>query len=306
MSQEIDKAKLFVTRLLSNPTLLTLNPLQKEDQILSFMEVNAKQLLPTLSSSSFFPGQSWFAIHSLLIRKLNELIDESLLPGIQRQLYEKLDFAYLSILKQQNMPHEKVKEEVFGFIKKIIAVPDGRKDFSGSYNSISHQIADKYIDDIFSTHSYIHFELTKVQRLKMNKDEVKNMINTSLLLRPAIYVFSASMKKDSSSGIITQSFAEKVEESLSKAIPALPEALVKSAIRSNLSFEDHKYLQATSRLTSIFNSLARSLKSDIKIDRGAASPEKSWFSIARKNYKYFGWDIKMLDELYRFSAENNW
>ncbi len=309
MNDEIDKAKLFVTRLLSNPTLITLNPLQKEEQILSFMELNAKQLLPTLSSQAFFPGQSWFEIHSLLVSKLKELIDESLIPGIQRQLYEKIDIGYIQLLRQQNLPQEKIKEQVFEFLKKIILVPDGRKDFSGSYNAISHQIVDKYIDRIFSTqtqHSYIHFELTKVQRLKMSKDEIKSMINTSLLLRPAIYVFSTSMNKDSSSGIITQSFAEKVEESLSKEIPALPPPLIKSSIRSNLSFGDHKYLQATARLTSIINSLSRSLKANMKVDRGASSPEKSWFSIARKNYKYFGWDIKMLEELYRFSAENNW
>jgi len=306
MSEEIDKAKLFVARLLSNPTLITLNPLQKEEQILSFMQINAKQLLPTLSSEAFFPGQSWFFIHSLLVKKLRELINESLIPGIQRQLYDKIDFSYLQLLKPQNWPQEKIKEEVFKFVKEIILVPDGRKDFSGSYNAISHQIVDKYLDSIFSTHSYIHFELTKVQRLKMSKNEIKDMINTSLLLRSAIYVFSASMSKDSSSGIITQSFAEKVEESLIKKIPTLPEALVKSGVRSNLSFIDHKYLQATSRLTSIINSLSRSIKTDMKVDRGASSPEKSWFSIARRNYKYFGWDIKMLDELYRFSAENNW
>ena len=306
MSQKEEKAKLFVTRLLSNPTLRTLNPLQKEEQILSFMEVNARQLLPTLSSSAFFPGESWPVIQGLLISKLKDLIDESLIPGIQRHLYEKIDIGFISLLRQQNWPQEKTKEELFTFIKKILSGDDGRKDFSGSYNAISHQIVDKYIESIFDAHSYVHFELTKVQRLKMNKDEIKNMIKISLLLRPAIYIFSVGMHKDSSSGIITQSFAEKVEASLIKDIPSIPETLVKSAIRSNISFEDHKYLQATSRITSIINSLARSVKSDMKVDRGASTPEKSWFSIARRNYKYFGWDIKMLDELYRFSAENNW
>lgn len=306
MSQKEEKAKLFVTRLLSNPTLRTMNPLQKEEQILSFMEVNTRQLLPTLSSDAFFPGESWSAIQSLLISKLKELIDESLIPGIQRHLYEKIDLGFISLLRQQNLAQEKIKEELFNFIKKIISGDEGRKDFSGSYSAISHQIVDKYIENVFDAHSYVHFELTKVQRLKMNKDEIKDMIKISLLIRPAIYVFSVGMHKDSSSGIITKSFAEKVETSLKKDIPSLPEALVESAIRSNLSFEDHKYIQATSRITSIINSLARSVKSDMKVDRGASTPEKSWFSIARRNYKYFGWDIKMLDELYRFSAENNW
>lgn len=306
MNEDIDKAKLFVARLLSNPTLITLNPLQKEEQILSFMHINAKQLLPTLSSQAFFPGESWSFIHNLLVSKLKELIDESLVPGIQRQLYDKIDFGYFQLLRQQNSPQEKIKEQVLNFLKKIILTPDGRKDFSGSYNAVSHQIVDKYIDSIFFAHSYIHFELTKVQKLKLSKDEIKDMVNSSLLLRPSIYVFSSSRNKDSSSGIITLSFAEKVENSLTREIPSLPDALVKSAVRSNLSFGDNKFLEATARLTSILNSLSRSLKANMKVDRGAASPEKSWFSIARRNYKYFGWDIKMLDELYRFSAENNW
>jgi len=306
MSEDKDNAKIFLSRLLANPTLLTLNPLQKEEHILSFLEINARQLLPTLSSDAFFPGQSWFAINTLLVGKLKEIIDESLVPGIQRQLYEKIDLGFLSMLRQKNWPQEKIKEGIFEFIRKVLLVNEGRRDFSGSYNALANQIVQKYIDNVFSTHSYVHFELTKVQRLKMNKDEIVNMINVSLFLRPAIYVFSASMNRDSSSGIITKSFAEKVEESLIKEIPVLPIELVKSAVSSNLSFGDHKYLQATSRLTSIFNSLSKSLKTDMKIDRGASSPEKSWFSIARKNYKYFGWDIKMLDELYRFSAENNW
>lgn len=305
MSQEEEKAKLFVSRLLSNPTLITLNPLQKEEKILSFIDVNATELLPTLSSSAFFSGESWASIRALLLTNLKCLIDELLIPGIQRQIYEKINFGFISLLRQNNQAHEETKENLFNFTKKIVSVSEGRKDFSGSYNAISYQIVDKYIDSVFDAHSYIHFELTKVQRLKMSKDEIKDMIKVSLILRPAIYMGTV-MYKDSPYGIITQSFAEKVEVSLIKDIPSLPAALVKSAIRSNISFEDHKYLQATSRMTSIINSLARSVKPDMKVDRGASTPEKSWFSIAKRNYKYFGWDIKMLDELYRYSAENDW
>ncbi len=90
-------------------------------------------------------GQSWFAINSILLKKLRELINESLLPGIQRQLYEKIDFGFISLLRQQQLAQEKIKEEVYNFTKKIVSSPDGRKDFSGSYNAVSHQIVEKYI-----------------------------------------------------------------------------------------------------------------------------------------------------------------
>jgi hypothetical protein len=42
------------------------------------------------------------------------------------------------------------------------------------------------------------------------------------------------------------------------------------------------------------------------VDRGANGPDSSWFSVARRNYKYYGFDIKMLDELYRIAADNGW
>jgi hypothetical protein len=43
-----------------------------------------------------------------------------------------------------------------------------------------------------------------------------------------------------------------------------------------------------------------------KVDRGAESPDKSWFSIAKKNADYYGFDRRMLDELYMIAGDNNW
>jgi hypothetical protein len=42
------------------------------------------------------------------------------------------------------------------------------------------------------------------------------------------------------------------------------------------------------------------------VDRGADTPDKSWFSIARRNFKFYGYDVKMIDEFYKIAAENGW
>ena len=44
----------------------------------------------------------------------------------------------------------------------------------------------------------------------------------------------------------------------------------------------------------------------MKIDRGAETSDKSWFNVARRNYKFYGYDLDMLVELHSISAENGW
>ena len=65
-------------------------------------------------------------------------------------------------------------------------------------------------------------------------------------------------------------------------------------------------METTSRIASIFSMRCKNYKPYNKVDRGAESPDKSWFNIARRNFKFYGFDIKMLDEFYKIAAENNW
>ena len=89
-------------------------------------------------------------------------------------------------------------------------------------------------------------------------------------------------------------------------LAVLPDEVFVSAINSNISFMDNQYLEATARITAILTQMYKNYKPGMKIDRGAVSPEKSWINTARRNFRFFGFDIKMLDEFYKFAAENNW
>ncbi len=44
----------------------------------------------------------------------------------------------------------------------------------------------------------------------------------------------------------------------------------------------------------------------VGIWRGAEHPDESRFNMARRNYAYDGFDIKMLDEFYSIATENGW
>ena len=86
----------------------------------------------------------------------------------------------------------------------------------------------------------------------------------------------------------------------------MPDTVIRCGINSALSFQDNPYLESTSRLAAVFSHRCRNLRPGMKIDRGAETSDKSWFSVARKNYKFYGFDLDMLVELHGIAAENGW
>ena len=309
MDADITKATSFIARLLSNPAMNNLAPLLKEEQILQFLGLNARQLFPTLSSVAFFPERNWEQIVKILREALYGEINKQLLSGIESLVKYNIDFSFLQFLRQQNMPQEKVKEDFFKFISVLLNKHEIRRDMTGPYNAIQYKIADRYVDQIFARRQYIHFELTKVQRLKMSKEEIKHFIGASLLLKPAIHVLKVddgSVLRDGSGGSVQAPFIEKVTALLKDKLKVLPEQVIRSGLYANGSFLENRSMDATSRLAATLSSMCKNYRPNITVDRGADSADKSWINVARRNYKFYGYDVKLLDEFYAIAAENGW
>lgn len=311
MSDEQEKAEGFVRHLLENPALRNQTPLQKEEQLLAFFELNARALYPTLSSSRFFPGKSWPEIRSLLIDKLF-IITESALQGyLHRLIIEQLELSFVALLGAAQVSQEEMKSELWNLTAEVVHTANGRRTLTGCFNALAYRLADKYIEEIYQTRNYIRFELEKVQGLKMSKDELKQMMKVSLLIRPAVYLVSSFVPEAATAlfrhrGSFRTAVAERVTEGLAGRLPHFPEPTIRSGVESNISFLENSRIPATARLTLLFSNLAHEYKPNMQVDRGASTPEKSWFSIARKNYRYFGYDVKMVDEMYKIAAEQGW
>ena len=303
------KAQVFLSRLLGNPSLSNLTPLQKEEQILQFLKVNASQLYPTLASPAFFPGKSWDEIVSILQSMIALNTNNAIEPGIQKILADGMDLSFIQLIRQQNMPQEQLKKKVYEFVSTMLSKREARFEFIGSYNALAYRLVDKYIEEIFNRKQYVHFELTKVQRLKLGKDAIKDMIRLSVLLKPAVFLLIESQGAggiESGRGIVQKPFAEKALQLMKQKFVVLPEEVLSSAVHANVSFQEHPQLEATSRISSILTAMGKSYKPNQKIDRGADTADKSWLSISRRNYRYYGFDVKMLDEFYMIAAENGW
>jgi hypothetical protein len=306
MDIERQKAAQFIQRLLANPTLHDFSPIHREDQIIQFLKINERQLMPTLSSADYFTNHSWTQIEAILTQALRETTDKSLIAQT-KILLDRIDFTFTAFLREQGVPVLKAGEPIFDFQKKLLQKTEARKAFIGPFQAVLNGITDRYVDEAFRRRDYIHFELTKVQKLKMSKEEIKNLIKVSLILRNSIHLLTVeSAGRGMMSGVIQTAFAEKVLQILEDKIKILPDRVLRSCVNSNVSFLENSSIEATSRITSIFAFRCQNYVPTRRLDRGADSPDKSWFSIARRNYKYYGFDIKMLDELYKTAGENGW
>ena len=302
----MEKSSAFITRLLQNPALRDLTPLQKEEQIVQFLYLNSSQLYPSLSHPNFFPGMSWAEIVELLHKALFHIVDNDVLPGLRRIVFDQIDFSFVNFLGRSDSSRDHISDQVYEVLVELLKRPATRRALTGPYTAVHFRLAAPYIERIYMRKSYIHFELTKVQRLRMSKDEVRSMVDATLLLKPAVHLASSQSEADNVGGLVPARFAERALSQLGTKLSLLPEQAVRSAVNANVSFREHRFVEATSRLASIFASRGRNYRPNVRVDRGADTPDKSWLSIARRNHKFYGFDSKMLDELYSIAAEMGW
>ncbi len=308
MNQNQQRSAAFVHRLLSNPALNQFTPLQKEEQVAQFLQVNINQLGPTLMSSAFFPGMPLDQIRQLLVNTLVQLTNERLMPAL-KGIVQKIDYSFVQVIRQQQVRPASIHEQLHQFIESILAKSEGRIAFAGCYTALHYDFATNYVSEAFRMRRHIYFELTKVQRLKMSKEEVTGFVQLTLLLKAAAQSMNTgdhAETADNRNGLISSGYARKLAEQITGALPMLPPQVISSAVNANVSFIENSQVETTARLASILSTRGKSFAANIKVDRGADTPDKSWLNIARRNYKFYGFDIKMLDELYMVAAENGW
>jgi len=309
MVTENDKAKQFILKLLANPTLSDLTALQREEQIIQFLHMNGNKLYPTLSSPAFFPGRSLPEVNNILLTSLFQITDSFLVPEMRTIIYEKLNYSFFSFLGAGNLNEEGIRFQLFKFVEKMIKRPVIRRTLTGPHRAITAGLVGKYLTPAFDRRKYVLFELTKVQRLRMAQTDMQDLINLSMILRPAVHLMEAPGKangRNVNSSMVQTHYIQKMIEGLKGELTMIPETVIYSGINSNLSFQEDKHIEATARMSSIFSTMGVNYRPSMKIDRGAVSADSSWFNIAKKNYRFNGYDKDMLNELYNISVENGW
>ncbi len=296
----------FVDYLFTNQALQNLHALQREEHLLLFLRKSEQALAPTLSSSSYFPELQWNQIYDLLQKEIQSRTNVAVASDIKQILSQRIDFSYLSELGGRNVNTAEIRQEIEGLISRFMRKNTTRSALIAPYTAVYFGLPERYIHLIYARSSYTHFELTKVQRLPLDSQQMINMLYTILLIRPAIAFLSTDSTYEETTGHLQKNYLDKTVSVLQAILKSIPVTILQSALNSCISFTSDRFIEATSRLTAIFSARGKNYHPNIKVDRGANTPDRSWLTIVRRSYKYYGFDIKIIDELYSIAAERGW
>ena len=97
-------------------------------------------------------------------------------------------------------------------------------------------------------------------------------------------------EKDAGYSALQEQYIQKVVPSVAALLPSFPAALIPAGLRSTLAVPATSGVEAVSRLTAIFALRGRALTPGLVVDRGADTPDKSWFNVNRRNARWHGLD----------------
>ncbi len=314
-----DKQKIseFVTHLLSNPNIKAEPILIGENLIINFITKNLNQLKETFKTPQFFPNIEWETVLQQILIELRERVLNAVVPEITDYINTSINFAVLNkVSESDSIGAEFFKEKFLGFVKTIMIHKDVRYNFNSVINIFKYKVLERYIPDIFERREFLYNELVKVQKNNLKPEEYINYLKILLLIKNSAYIrlpfeTKAGAKKVNINEFkkvpkLIEVFVTKLIETLKKELTGVSEKVIKMALKSNIREEYTQLEEASARFLYILTARFQDYKPYVKIDRGAETPDKSWFNIARKNAEYYGYSKRMLEELYRIAGDNNW
>lgn len=305
----------FVARMWTNPALRNASVQRKENQILGFVKDNADQLKGTLSKSDYFPDLTWDDIIRLLFTELTERVINSLEPkvdGVVKQLFQPTFFEATHMdSRVGEVSPIRVKE----FLLSTMRSKSIRDHFIHSIDAITYRVFDRYIPVIMERRKVIYYEMIRRDRLEMDEQWLPAYLNFCTLFRPFFWyrVRGRPGMEETVSLSSVQRNKKKYEDvlailesELSENMGIIPMDLYRPGIDSWLSSVDDPDLSGCSKLISIIVGRMQEMDPGQDRDRGAETPDKSWFNINRRTARFYGYDGKFLDELYQIAGEEGW
>ena len=313
---DVNKANDFVDHLLSNPGIKSEPLLIGEGMIMNFLVQNLPQLKVTFKNSQFFPHLEWNQVLELIFENLYGRVSGTVLPVIN-QFVDNTDFSFMDKLSKSGTIADKFRREKFHeYVQMIFKNRDSRFNMNSTINVFNYDVIEKYIGEIFKRREFLYNELVRVQKTNIDAGEyivflktmflIKNIVFMKLQLNPSNPETKMSISDIGKNKKNLQSYADSVVKYTVPLLPGFPEKLISLAVKSNFAADMTEQEEASSKLVYILNARFQTYKHVAKIERGAESPDKSWFGIAKKNADHFGYDRRILDALYLIAGDNNW
>jgi hypothetical protein len=299
----------FVSRLFETPALRQVPALQKEEQGLQFLRVNGPKLQPVFVSLGMDVSRGWREAAGAVARAIRAESDRLLAQELASMSSTRLTLSFFPALAGGRQPPPRAREELHALFQRLATRPVSRAALSGSLAAARSELTDKYIPQALERRKYIALEVGRVQRLNLSAPDLADLVRFALMLRPAAYLSitpSDTPEKDAGFTPLQGPYIQKALASVAELLPSFPPPIIGMGLHSVLAFPATATVEAVARLAAILALRGRALMPAQVVDRGADSPDKSWFNVNRKNARWHGLDPLMLDEFYTIAAENGW
>ena len=299
----------FVEKLWNNPALKDVTLVKRENQVLSFVRDNNQQLRALFSRPEMFGDISFEDTVRLLLSALTDKVLQSMEPRIDQVMDGLVLPDVQAYLKGQG---EIDRDRLAAFIKASLRTKALRDPYSISLTAVSARYFDRYIPLIMGRRKVIYNEIIRRDRLSLEAQYIPEYLGLAAFLRPLFWfrfdsggkpISLADVAKDQRKYIST---IEVLKKRLADEVGPLPGDLLRQSLDSCLNPVDHPDVSGASRLIAIMVGRAADFDPMQKVDKGAETADKSWFSINRRTAKFYGYDPHFLEELYHIAGEEGW
>ncbi len=298
MEPERARAAAAAARLLACPALAGLTPLEKEEQVLLLLRSRAAEMAGLLAGPGFLPGLSWDRFRELLLEELRSAGDRELEPMLEALAVRDGGFSFSAVLQNAPVDGERCRAEVASLLSRLLPSERARAALAAPLAAAQRDLPGRYLPHCFEDRRYVHFELTKVERLRLGPDQAASLVRIALLLRAGIFLTGLEP------GGLGPRYAAEAQARLRAELKALPPAALRSAVMSHLPCQGNPLLPASARLTALFAAASRA--GAAAAVRGALPAETSWWGVALRNAGFHGLDPSMLEEMRGIAARNGW
>ncbi len=295
----------FLNHLFELPVIKNDCPIGAEFQIIQFIKTNLPKLEVSFSKPEFFPDiPPKDAIANIIIVLQKRVIDKSF-EFFKKIIDKEIDFSVLIKVRKRPVDEDKLKSKLAELIKDMLSDQICRFQLKPVYYILEKKYINKVIDLLFERKAFTYNELVRVQKYYIESEDYINYLKILLLISQ----FPNYPKENKKILLNASTNEEKVQiclnsaKTLVKRMPELDMLDIKLAVDSNLPENLLEIWEASSRFLYILLHRFSEYEPLVKVEKGAENPDKSWYGVARKIAKDFGYSKGIIDELFLIANE---
>ncbi len=305
-NMDLARIDAFIDTLMALPHVRNETTLGAEYQIVAFVKSNMAQLLEAFRQPKYFPALDPREAVAAIFTRLGARTVAGAAPFFDSAIATTVDFNVVNKLrKDKAIDPEALKRRIGAFVRRMLEDPVTRMQYRSVSYILRGNVLDKYLRAVYERKGCVYNELVRMQRSPLSAEECASYLRILLLLKP--YAFH----KPDNRGVIAafaggedkRRFADSCRQRLEGEFPELDQADLKLAMDANLPDFVLEKWEAAARFLYILSARYADYDPDQKAERGAESPDRSWYGVARPLCKGFGYDRGFLDELYMIATD---